>query len=205
MNKSELISFVRRTLLQREAIADDQKKYHFQRVGQSVVYAFDTLLTQIPLDDNGRSKIESYYVKDYYNQDVKESNGYRYFGISDTILPIGEGRGIWYVQPSYNSGTPFQQSGRPETSFFTSLIGEAINDTVWRFGNLATTRQIVLENIGDSPYADVRAVDFGVIRSLDSYDDEENVVVPDGRTDLLVEMCSAWLAGVRVDNSNNNA
>ena len=78
MNKKALIEFVRTSILKREAVADDQKTLHFERVSQAVNYAFDTLLSQIRMDDAGKAKIESYYVKHYYNQPVKESNGYRY-------------------------------------------------------------------------------------------------------------------------------
>ena len=64
--------------------------------------------------------------------------------------------------------------------------------------------RIVLENIGDSKHTDIRKVDFGVVRAFSSYGDTEEVNVPDGRNDLLIEMCQAWLQGVYVDKTNNN-
>lgn len=203
MIKSALVEFVRVSILKSEAVADNQKTLHFQRVGQAVNYAFNTLLSQIKLDDAGKAKIETYYVKHYYNQPVAESNGYRYFGVSDGVVPVGEGRGIWYVQPS-GGGRPFTQSGRPNISTYRNTkFGGAIRETVWRFGNLGVNKQIVLENVGDSPLADIRYVDFGVVRDFDSYGDTEEIILPDGRYDLLIEMAGSWLGGVYNDNTNN--
>jgi hypothetical protein len=156
MNKKQLIEFVRTSILKREAVADDQKTLNFQRVSQAVNYAFDTILSQIKLDDEGKAEIESYYVKHYYNQPVKESNGYRYFGVSDSVVPIGGARGIWYVQPS-GGGSPFPFSHRPSLALFANMaVGEVMNSTFWRFGNISEQKQIVLENIGDSQLSDIR-------------------------------------------------
>lgn len=206
MNKSELVSFVRRSLLGREATGDDQKAYHFQRVAQGVGYAFDTLLAQIPLDASGKAKIESYYVKHYYNQPVKEdTNGYRYFGVSDDVVSVGEGRGIWYVQPS-GGGSPIPFSHRPNIAMYRSMaVGEVMNKTFWRFGNLNVNKQIVIETIGDSsPNENIRKVDFGVIRAFSSYSDDEQVIVPDGRNELLIEFCKQWLSGQQPTPANDN-
>lgn len=204
MNKKDLTSFVRRSMLGREATADDQKRLHFQRVAQGVGYAFDNLLSQIPMDAKGKAKIESFYVKHYYNQPVKESNGYRYFGVSDGVVSVGEGRGIWYVQPS-GGGSLIPFSHRPHISVFNSMaVGEVIAETFWRFGNLATNKQIVLESIGNPARADIREVDFGVVRDFASYDDDEEVVIPDGRMDILEEMVRKWLGVDYQDNTNNN-
>ena len=124
--------------------------------------------------------------------------------MSDGIVPVGEGRGIWYVQPS-GGGRPFTQSGRPNIATYRNTkFGSAIRETVWRFGNIGTNKQIVLENVGDSPLADIRNVDFGVVRDFDSYGDAEEVVIPDGRADLLIQMCQAFLAKPYNDLSNNN-
>lgn len=206
MNKKELVSFMRRSLLGREPMADDQKTYHFQRVSQAVGYAFDNLLAQIPLDAKGKSKIESFYVKHYYNQTVKESNGYRYFGVSDDVASVGEGRGIWYVQPS-GGGSPISFSHRPNIAMFRNMaVGEVMNQTFWRFGNIATNKQIILENIGESPNENIRSVDFGVVRAFSSYEDAEQVLIPDGRMDLMHEFVRAYLKENAVtDESNNNA
>ena len=205
MNKKALIEFVRTSILKREAVADDQKTLHFERVSQAVNYAFDTLLSQIRMDDAGKAKIESYYVKHYYNQPVKESNGYRYFGVSDSVVPVGEGRGIWYVQPS-GGGSPFPFSHRPHIAMFANMaVGEVMNQTTWRFGNISTNLQIILEDIGSSPVTDVRLVDYGVVRGFDSYGDTEEIRVPDSRYDLLEEMVMAWLGGQYSDKINNNA
>jgi len=197
MNKNALISFVRRRILGREATPDDQKVLHFQRAAQAVNYAFNTLLSQIPLDDKGKMQIESYYVKHYYDQPVKESGGYRYFGVSDSVVPIGEGRGIWYVQPSKGetkAGNPLPHATRPQIATWNNLP-IPINETVWRFGNISGNRQIILEDIGDSPITDIRKVDFGVVRGLESYSKDEEVIVPDGRNDLLISFASEWLSG----------
>lgn len=204
MNKKQLIEFVRTSLLKHEAVADDQRTLHFQRVGQAVGYAFDTLLSQTKLDDEGKAKIESFYVKHYYNQPVSESNSYRYFGVSDDVVPIGGGRGIWYVQPS-GGGSPFHYSHRPHIAMFANLaVGEVLNETTWRFGNIATKKQIVLENIGDSPLSDIRLVDYGVVRAFSSYESTEEVIVPDGRHELLIQMVTAWLGNSYDDLTNNN-
>jgi len=202
-SKVELIEFVRTAILKSEAVADNQKTLHFQRVAQAVNYAFDTLLSQIKLDDNGKSQVESLYVKHYYNQPVSESNGYRYFGVSDDVAPVGTG--IWYVQPS-GGGVAFSYFNRPSNSIFASIgVGEVMNETFWRFGNLATKKQIILENVGSSPNASIRFVDYGIVRSFASYDDTEEVVVPMGNTPALLELCTAWLGNVYTDRANNNA
>ena len=120
MNKKALTELVRVSILKAEAVADNQKTLMFKRVEQAVGYAFDTLISQIPLDDAGKAKIESYYVKHYYNQSVSESNSYRYFGISDDVASISGGRGIWYVQPS-GGGSPFPPSNRPKISMFANI------------------------------------------------------------------------------------
>jgi hypothetical protein len=208
MTKSELVSYVRRTILGSEAVADNQKTAHFQRVAQAVNYAISNLLSQVVLDDKGKRNIETYFVKHYYNQAVKESNGYRYFGVSDDIVEIGDGKGIWYVQPSKGegkAGKPLAQMNRPSIASINNLpLGEVMNDTVWRFGNITTNRQIVLEDIGDSPYTDIRKVDFGVVRSFSAYADTEQVNIPDGRADLLIEMCREWMSVNYQDMVNNN-
>lgn len=202
MTKDQLTSYVRRVLIGREAMADDQKSYHFARVAQAVGYAFDTLVAQLPMTPEGKAKIESFYVKHYYDQPVKESNDYRYFAVDDSVVSVGEGRGIWYVQ---SSGKLIPPSHRPKMALFSSMaVGEALNETFWRFGNLATKKQIVLENIGDSPTQDIRKVDYGVVRAFSSYGDDEEVIFPD-RMDLLVEMAATQLGGRQVDDANNNA
>lgn len=191
MTKNELISYARTVILKQEAVADNQKTVHFQRVGQSVSYAFDTLLGQVLNQD----EIEAYFVKDYYNQEVKESsNGYRYVGISDSLVPVGD-NGVWYVVPS-GGGMTFSRSSRPKIFTYRGLyVGQALQETFWRIGNLATNKQIILENIGNSPFKDIREVDFGVVRSLDSYSGTEDVQIPDGRMDLLSQMVVARFYG----------
>jgi hypothetical protein len=208
MNKNALIAFVRRRLLGREAKGDDQKDFHFQRVAQAINYAYSTLLSQIPLDDKGKQKVESYHVKHYYDQPVRESGGYRYFGVSDGIVSIGEGKGIWYVQPSKGqtqAGRPLSKMNRPAIAAYSNIpIGDAIRDTVWRFGNIANNRQIILENFKDSPLGDIRKVDFGVVRDFASYADTEEVIVPDSRYDLLLDFCVAWLKENPKESINDN-
>jgi len=200
MNKVQLVDFVRVAILKSEAVADNQKTLHFQRVAQAVGYAFDTILSQIKLDDEGKAKIESLYVKHYYNQPVSESNGLRYFGVSDDVAPVGTG--IWYVQPS-GGGINFSYFSRPSVSLFANIgVGEVMNETFWRFGNIATKKQIILESIGNSPYANVRNVDYGIVRAFSSYEDTEEVVVPD--TNLLVQLAVAWLSQPYNDKVNNN-
>ena len=210
MNKKALVEFVRVALLKQEAVADNQKTLHFKRVEQGVGYAFDTLLSQIPLDDKGKSKIEQFYVKHYYEQPVSESNGYRYFGVSDGLANVGN-RGVWYVQPSKSNGIktgkPLPMASRPMIAMYANIpVGGVMNTTVWRFGNIADTKQIILEDIGESsPYSNIRKVDFGVVRAFDSYGSDEEVIVPDGRNDLLIQMVITWLANSYEDKTNNNA
>ena len=198
MNKQALVEFVRVSLLKQEAVADNQKTLHYQRVAQAVGYAFDTLLSQ------SKEDVGVYYVKHYYKQPVHEYNGYRYVSVFDGIVPVGEGKGIWYVQPS-GGGKPFANGNRPSVAMFRNLpIGTAMRETFWRLGNLADETQIVLENIGDSPYKDIRQVDYGVVRNFDSYEDTEEIRIPDGRMDLLEQMCMQWLQGTYSDKINNN-
>lgn len=201
MDKKALIEFVRVSILKSEAVADNQKTLHYKRVEQATGYAFDTLLSQIKLDDEGKSKIESFYVKHYYNQPVSESNGLRYFGVSDNVAPVGNG--IWYVQPT-GGGINFAHFNRPTLSIYANIgVGEVMNETFWRFGNIATKKQIVLENVGNSPYANVRTVDYGIVRAFSSYGDTEEVVVSD--YNLLIQLATAWLSQPYTDNANNNA
>lgn len=205
MNKKALIEFVRVSLLKGEAVDDNQKTLHFQRVSQAVNYCYDTIIAQIPLTEKGKAEIEAYYVKHYYSQEVKESSGYRYFGISDAIIPVDGGRGVWYVQPS-GGGNALARSRRPKIAMFSNLpVGKVINSTVWRLGNISDNQQVILENIGNSPLTDIRFVDFGVVRAFSSYGELEEVRMPDGRFDLMMEMITAWLGGTYNDKSNNNA
>ena len=204
-SKKALIETVRESILKREAVADNQRTIHFQRVSQVVGYAFDTLLTQIQQSEGGEREIESYFVKHYYNQDVLEANGYRYVGLGDIIAPMDDGRGIWYVQPS--GGTKnISQFSRPALSVFSSLpLGDAMHETYFRIGNVTNTsqRQIVLENSGDSPLVDIRKIDYGIVRAFASYSDAEDVKMPDGRYDLLMQM-SVEAFGLRVNDEINN-
>jgi len=203
MNKQQLVEFVRVSILKKEPDADSQMVLHYKRVEQATGYAFDALLAQIKLDDIGKAKIESNHVKHYYKQPVSESNGYRYFGVSDDVASVGSG--IWYVQPS-GGGDLIPYFSRPSNSLFANMaVGEVMNKTFWRFGNLATKKQIIIENIGDGQMADIRLVDYGIVRAFASYEDTEEVVVPDGNYPLLIQITSAWLSNGYVDNSNNNA
>jgi len=205
MVKDALTEYARSVILRQEANADNQGTVHFKRVEQAVSYAFDFLVSQIPMSEEGKYEIESYYVKHYYNQPLNENSGYRYVGVSDSIIPVGEGRGIWYVQPS-GGGKPFSMSKRPSTAMFRNMqVGGVMNETFWRLGNLATNPQIILENIGDSPFVDIRTVDYGIVRGYDSYEGTEEVKVPGGRIDLLMQLVMSWHNGVYNDNVNNNA
>ena len=211
MNKQALVEYVRTMILNSEAVADNQRVAHFQRVAQGVNYAFDTILSQIADTRKGRAEIEAYHVKNYYNQPVKESNGYRYVGVSDDVVPVGAGKGIWYVQPSQNNvkptdaGAPLGRMQRPKIALFNSLpIGEAMNDTFWRFGNISDSSQIIIEDIGNSPFTDIRYVDYGVVRALSSYDEEEEVYIPQGRMDAIMQLVMAQFGDVYNDNANNN-
>ena len=204
MNKKALVEFVRVSLLKREATAEDQRHFHFKRVEQAVGYAFDTLLSQIRLDESGMASVEAYYVKTYYNQSVKESNGYRYVGVSDAIVPIGEGRGIWYVHPS-GGGKPLSRIKRAGMNMFRNLpVGTAMRETFWRVGNVNNNVQIVLENVSDSPYIDIRKIDYGIVRGFSAYADDEEIRIPDGRMDLVEEMAAKWLAAGYNDLTNDN-
>lgn len=201
MTKNALIEYVRVAILNREAIADNQSVTHFQRVSQGINYAFDTLLSQIK-GIEGDAEIESYYLKNYYDQDVKESGDYRYVGISDDIANIQGGRGIWYVQPK-GGGVNFSRIKRPDIAMFNSLpVGEILNETFWRLGNVATNKQIILEDISDSPFTDIRKVDYGIVRAFSSYTGDEEVYIPD--TNILIGLVLSWFAEAANDNINDN-
>lgn len=205
--KKAIVENIRELVLRQEPNADNQGKLHFKRVEAVVGYAFDTLLSQIQMQNGGEREIESYFVKHYYEQDVLESNGYRYVGLNDDIVPLDNGRGIWYVKPS-GGAEPFAQFSRPELSMFSSLpMGAALNETLFRIGNVNNTSkwQVVLENAGDSRLTDVRKVDYGIVRTFSSYGDDEDVRMPDGRYDLLMQMSrEAFNGQVYSDNINNN-
>ena len=204
MNKQALTEFVRTSILKSEANADNQKTLHFKRVEQAINYAFDTLLSQIELNDKGTSEIESYFVKHYYKQPVRKANGYFYVGISDDVVPVGAGKGIWYVQPT-GGGNPLARSQRPKLSLFRSLpVGDVMNELFYRYGNVSGSRQIIFEEIGNSNYSDLRNVDYGVVRAVSSYDDDEEVHVPTGRVDAMIQLATAWLSQPYNDKKNNN-
>lgn len=211
MNKTQLVEYVRTMILNSEAVADNQSAAHFKRVEQGVGYAFDTILGQLGTSREDKAEIESYYVKHYYGQSVREYNGYRYVGVSDDIVPVAGGNGIWYVQPSRDNlsqqqiGVNFARSGRPNLAIFNSLpVGEVLNETLWRLGNVNTSKQIVFEDVGDSPFTDVRKVDFGVVRAFSSYADTEEILMPDSRYDLVVQMVMQQYGEVYNDKTNNN-
>ena len=205
MNKKALTEAVRDIILKKEAVADNQRVAHFKRVEQIVGYAFDTLLAQMQMNEGGEREIESYFVKHYYNQAVLESNGYRYIGLSDEIAPLDDGRGIWYVKPSGGAKT-FSHYRRPAMSLFSSLpMGVAMNETMFRVGNVTNTSQwqIILEDTNKSALTDVRKVDYGIVRTFSSYSDTEKIRLPDGRYDLLIQM-SVEAFGLRENDSINN-
>lgn len=211
MNKAALVEYVRTMILNSEAVDDNQKVAHFQRVAQGVNYAFDTLLGQLGDTRKDKAFISAYLVKDYYNQPVLESNGYRYVGVSDDVVPVAGGNGIWYVQPSRRNlsqqdvGVNLARSGRPNIALFNSLpVGKVMKETMWRFSNISDNRQIILSDIGDSNTTDIRYVDFGVVRAFSSYEDTDEVVVPMGNMDALIRLVMTWFGERYNDKTTNN-
>lgn len=203
--KAQIVSNIRELIRKREATDDDQRTLHYKRVESLVGYAFDTLLSQIQMEDDGEYEIESYFVKHYYNQSVLQSNGYRYVGLTDEIVPLDGGRGVWYVQPSGGSSV-MNRFKRPTLNRYRSLpFGAAINETMYRVGNVSSDSrwQIILEDIGSSVLTDIRKVDYGVVRAFASYGEDEEIRMPDGRYDLLIQMCLS-AAGQRESNNVND-
>lgn len=206
-SKAAIVETVRELILRREAVTDNQRTVHYKRAEEIVGYAFDTLLAQIQMEENGEREIEAYFVKHYYNQSVRESNGYRYIGLEDNFVELDGGRGIWYVQPS-GGGVNFGQSRRPKNALFNSLpVGSVIKETFFRVGNVNSTsrRQIVLEDVGESPTTDIRKVDYGIVRNFKSYSDTEDVNMPDGRYDLLLQMATEAFGARPNDTITNDA
>lgn len=206
MNKPELITFVRSIILGGEPNSDNVRPVHYKRVEQAVTYAFDGMLGQLYKEgDEGKSEIASYYVKHYKNQAMLESGGYRYIGLSDKLANIPNGRAIWYCQPR-GDGKPFVQMERPQIAMLRNThFGQAMNEVVWYIGNVVSTsrKQIVFETINNSPFTDIRRIDYGIVRGLESYTDTEDIHIPDGRMDVLVGQAVNWF-GKRPDDKQNN-
>jgi hypothetical protein len=207
MKKDELIGFVRNIVLQGEPVSDNIKPAHYKRVEQAVSYAFNGMLGQLYKEgDEGRYEIESYFVKHYKDVDVAEANGYKYVALVDVISSLPNGRGVWYVQPK-GTGKPFMQMGRPQIATLrNTYAGGSIDEMVWYLGNVIQEgrRQVVLERIGDPYFLDILKVDYGVVRALESYTSEEDVYIPDGRFDILIQTAVNWFGQRQNDLINNN-
>ena len=207
MKKDELISFVRNLVLKAEPVSDNIKPVHYKRVEQAVAYAFDGMLgTLYKEGEEGRWEIESYFVKHYRNQQVLESNGYRYIGLTDVMANLPNGKAVWYVQPR-GDGKPFLQMGRPQISLLRSTVmGNVMNEVVWYIGNVTSTspRQVVFEVIGNPAFSDIRRVDYGIVRGFESYGETEDIHIPDGRFDVLIATAVNWFGQRYNDIVNNN-
>jgi len=207
MTKAELVSFVRQAILGSEPNADNASKVHYKRVEQAVGYAFDGMLaTLYNQGEEGRFEIESYFVKHYKNQVVLEASGYRYIGLVDQMANIPNGKGIWYVRP-HGDGKPFIQIGRSQLAQQRNMhYGETIDEVMWYIGNVVSTspRQIVLETIGNPVFADIRRVDYGIVRGLESYGDNEAVFMPEGLYDTLISTAAKWFGANRYNDMVNN-
>lgn len=207
MKKNELVSFVRQAILGSEPNADNIGKVHYKRVEQAVGYAFDGMLaTLYNQGEEGRFEIESYFVKHYKNQVVFEASGYRYVGLDSTMANLPNGKAIWYVQP-HGDGKPFIQIGRSNLAQQRNMhYGAAIDEVFWYIGNVTSKskRQIVFETVGNPAFTDIRRIDYGIVRALESYDDTEEVFIPDGLFDVLVKTAATWFGQRPSDNINNN-
>lgn len=207
MKKNELVSFVRNVILSGEPVSDNIRTVHYKRVEQACNFAFDGMLgTLYNQGEEGRFEIESYFVKHYKNQAVAEAGGYRYVGLTDTMANIPNGKAIWYVQP-HGDGKPFIQIGRSQLAIQRNMqYGAAIDEVFWYIGNVISTspRQIVVEVIGHPAFEDIRRIDYGIVRGLESYDDTEDVHIPDGLMDVLIKTAANWFGNRRTDDGINN-
>lgn len=207
MKKNELVSFVRQAILGSEPNADNIGKVHYKRVEQAVGYAFDGMLaTLYNQGEEGRFEIESYFVKHYKNQVVFEASGYRYVGLDSTMANLPNGKAIWYVQP-HGDGKPFIQIGRSNLAQQRNMhYGAAIDEVFWYIGNVTSEskRQIVFETVGNPAFTDIRRIDYGIVRALESYDDTEEVFIPDGLFSTLIQTAATWFGQRPSDNINNN-
>lgn len=207
MKKNELVSFVRNVILSGEPVSDNIKIAHYKRVEQAVGYAFDGMLgTLYNQGEEGRFEIESYFVKHYKNQVVLQAtNGYRYVGLNDTMANLPNGKAIWYVQPQ-GDGKAFVQIGRSQLATMRNMHhGHAIDEVFFYIGNVNSTspRQIVFETIGNPAFSDIRRIDYGIVRGFESYEDTEDVHVPDGLYSTLVQTAATWF-GSRYNDMQNN-
>lgn len=202
MKKSELIETARHAILKAEGVEDNARVMHYKRAEKLVGAAFDELL-QI-LAKKGDGEIESGYMKDYYNQTVYEASGIQYIELPAEIAILPNGAGVWYVKPTGSSANLVASTQVLSSAFRSIPAGGCINDTFYRIGNAPSgMKAIILQHIGDSVNRSIRKLDFGLIRSFDGYNDNDDIHLPEEKYSYLIEKVVLW-AGQRYNDLQNN-
>lgn len=210
MKKEVLVESIRGMILRAEPVTDNARTVHFKRVETAIAHAYDELIKT--LYDKDKTVIETMYVKHYYNQDMISVNGREYILIADDFVHMPNGRGVWYVKGTDGSESTdgfetYAMSTVSKTALFSSLpIGGAIDDTVIRIGNVPneTYKAIVFQHIGDSWRKNVISIDFGLVRTFDSYADDEDVHMPNDSFAYVVNQVMQWFGARHNDNVNQD-
>lgn len=201
MTKNEIVEGIRGMVLRSEAVDDNTKVLHFKRVEKAVESAFAELMQTLAKKDE--AEIEGNYVKSYYGKSVYTADGVRYVPITDDIVPLPNGKGLWFCKPS-GSNTLYPRTTTSSHSLFASLpMGGAINDTWVKLGNPKDRGlSIIFKNVGDSYRGSIALVDYGVVRSFSSYGDTENIHLPSESYSFIIEKCLAWFGQRKNDVVN---
>jgi hypothetical protein len=210
MKKNILVESIRGLILKAEPVTDNVKTVNYKRVETAIAHAFDELIKT--LYDRDKDVIEAMYVKHYYDQDMISNNNREYILIADDFVHMPNGRGVWYVKGTNGGEDPggfetYANSTVSGTALFASLnIGDAINDTVYRIGNVPseTLKAIIFQHIGNSQRKNVISVDFGLVRTFSSYDDTEDVHMPNDSFAYVVDQVMKWFGNDRYNDKINN-
>jgi len=202
VKKNILVEQIRGLLLKSEAVADNTKVLHYKRVEALVGSAFAELVQVLAKKEEG--EIESGYVRDYYSQPVLNTAGMQYVTLPCGIVPLPGGKGVWYIKPT-GSHINYTASNQIMTSAFRSIpVSECINDTVFRLGtDPAGEKAIIFQHIGDSQKRSIRIVDYGLVRDFESYNDNDDVHLPNESYSFLIEKIMLWV-GQRYNDKQNN-
>lgn len=210
MKKNVLVESIRGMMLRAEPVTDNAKVARYKRVEAAISHAYSELIKT--LYDKDKAVIEAMYVKHFYNQNMISANNREYILMAEDFVHMPNGRGVWYVRGTNGGEDPSGfESYAPSTVSQTSLIGslpigDAIDDTVIRIANVPneTYKAIVFQHIGESWRKNVISIDFGLVRTFESYGDTEDVHMPNDSLKYVVDQVMQWFGARYVDKTNND-
>lgn len=210
MKKEVLVESIRGMVLKAEPVTDNVKTVHFKRIEAAISHAYNELIKT--LYDKDKYVIETMYVKHFYDQAMISADNREYILIPEDFVHMPKGRGVWYVRGTNGGEDPagfetYATSTVSSTSIFSSLpIGEVIDDTWIRIGNVPneTFKAIVFQHVGDSWRKNVVSIDFGLVRTFESYSDDEEVHMPNDSFAYVVDQVLKWFNPRYSDNLNND-